>query len=661
MQASPLHYNIRAAAGNLALLLALASAAASAPPEFVRHAVNPESEFPACAAIDVNGDGRLDIVSGGWWYEAPHWKKHFVREVEVIRGRYDDYSNLPLDVNGDGFLDLISANYRSQKIYWIEHPGKSLGPWKTHVVDEPGPSETARLVDIDGDGRLDILPNTRDFVAWWELLPAESGSRAPRWARHELPKELAGHGLGAGDMNGDGRVDIVGPNGWAEAPQDRRRDRWLFHADFKLHRDSSIPILVWDVDGDGDRDIVYARGHGFGLYWLEQLQPADEGKRTGGGSVKTSRAWQLHAIDTQWSQSHSIEMADLDGDGTPELIAGKRHLGHDGRDLGEWDPLWIAVYAFDKKQRSWDRRVISYGGKAALGLDPKVVDLDKDGDLDLIAADRSGLFWFENLQKDKDAFSRDLDVPFRKGSREPYRDHSKLLAYFDEDHFQRTGQSEFKPVKDGQTWAHRREHILAGMQQAMGPLLEPSRRVPVDMRVIEETQTSKYLRKRIDFASEPGDRVPAYLLVPNDLRGPAPAMLCLHQTTKIGKGEPAGLGGLPNLHYAHELAERGFVCIVPDYPSFGDYPFDFKAAGDRYASGTMKAIWNNHRAVDLLESLAEVDRDKMGVIGHSLGGHNALFTAAFDQRLKAVVTSCGSSRNLPRSKSRQPRRRATRR
>jgi acetyl esterase/lipase len=118
-------------------------------------------------------------------------------------------------------------------------------------------------------------------------------------------------------------------------------------------------------------------------------------------------------------------------------------------------------------------------------------------------------------------------------------------------------------------------------------------------------------------------------------------MLCLHQTTAIGKDEPAGLGGLPSLHYAHELAKRGYVCIVPDYPSFGEYPYDFKIQGAHYASGSMKAIYNNQRALDLLESLPEVNRDRIGVIGHSLGGHNALFTAALDERIKAVVASCG--------------------
>ena len=140
-------------------------------PMFRVHAINPDSTFSACAAIDVNRDGRLDVVCGGWWYEAPTWKRHFLREVEVIRGRYDDFSNLPLDVNRDGWPDLISANYRSKTMYWIAHPQSELGAWPTHKIAAPGPSETARLVDVDRDGSVDLLPNGTTYAAWWELLP----------------------------------------------------------------------------------------------------------------------------------------------------------------------------------------------------------------------------------------------------------------------------------------------------------------------------------------------------------------------------------------------------------------------------------------------------------------------------------------------------------
>jgi pimeloyl-ACP methyl ester carboxylesterase len=116
-------------------------------------------------------------------------------------------------------------------------------------------------------------------------------------------------------------------------------------------------------------------------------------------------------------------------------------------------------------------------------------------------------------------------------------------------------------------------------------------------------------------------------------------MLCLHQTVKIGKDEPVGIGGKPNLRYAKELAGRGYVTLAPDYPNFGEHAVDPYALG--YASASMKAIWDNLRGVDLLGTLDEVNPDRVGVIGHSLGGHNAIFTALFDPRLKAVVSSCG--------------------
>ncbi len=173
----------------------------------------------------------------------------------------------------------------------------------------------------------------------------------------------------------------------------------------------------------------------------------------------------------------------------------------------------------------------------------------------------------------------------------------------------------------------------------MGPLPDESRKPHLEVEELEKTELTKCIRKKITFAVEEGDRVPAYLLIPKDLKDKAPAMLCLHQTTAIGKGEPAGVGGKKNLKYAVELAERGYVTLAPDYPNFGDYKNDPYAHG--YQSATMKGIWNHMRAVDLLQSLPEVDKDRIGCIGHSLGGHNTLFAAAFDPRIKVAVTSCG--------------------
>ena len=603
----------------LACLVCPLAAASAEELAFRRHVLNADSTYSACAAVDVDRDGKLDVAAGGFWYryQAPDWQRHKLRDVEEIRGRYDDYSNLPYDVNGDGWTDLISANYRSQTLYWIEHPGKSLGEWNARVIEKPGPMETGRLADVDGDGRLDILPNGVKFAAWWEIVPAGQGSPTVSFRRHELPIEIAAHGLGIGDLNGDGRDDLICPRGWLEAPEDRRKGRWLWHPDFRLHRDCGLPILAMDVDADGDNDIVYARGHNFGLYWLEQQTGRDGPPR-----------WQLHAIDTSWSQLHALLVGDLDGDGRNEVVAGKRYMAHDGRDPGAFDPLMVCAYDYQPESRSWRRRVISRGWQVGFGLDPKLVDLDGDQDLDLICPGRSGLYWLENLRVGPGpATSVELETP-------DYDDHTQLLSY-------RAG-GEAHPIDERAKWNIRREHILHGMRQVLGDLPPATQRVPLDVKIESETATDAgYLRRKVTFTPEPGDRVPAWLLIPRELDGPAPAMLCLHQTIKIGKDEPAGLGGSPGLHYAHELASRGYVCIVPDYPGFGEYKYDFAAHRDRYSSGSMKAVWNNIRAVDLLESLPEVDPDRMGCIGHSLGGHNALFTAAIDQRLHAVVTSCG--------------------
>jgi dienelactone hydrolase len=167
------------------------------------------------------------------------------------------------------------------------------------------------------------------------------------------------------------------------------------------------------------------------------------------------------------------------------------------------------------------------------------------------------------------------------------------------------------------------------------------------------------LRRKISFRSDGSGRVPAFLFLPKDITAetgaaaktgaaPAlsavdsriPAVLCLHQTTEHGKAEPAGIQGDPTLKYALELAERGFITMAPDYPSFGDYTCRFDSQRD-CSSGTMKAVFDNIRAVDVLQAMPEVDPDRIGCIGHSLGGHNAIFTALFEERLKVVVSSCG--------------------
>jgi dienelactone hydrolase len=229
------------------------------------------------------------------------------------------------------------------------------------------------------------------------------------------------------------------------------------------------------------------------------------------------------------------------------------------------------------------------------------------------------------------AWTSDKTTPLRRETAF-YPDKTKLLVW-------RDSEGNEHPITTLAEWSSRRQHILANMQLVMGPLPDDSRKVPLDIRVMEVQNIPAGVRKKLSFAVEKGDRVPAYLFLPSNPQGKLPAVLCLHQTIAIGKGEPAALGGSENLHYAAHLAERGYVTLAPDYPNFGEYKFAAYEHG--YQSGTMKAIWNNMRAVDLLQSLPEVDGARIGCIGHSLGGHNAMFTAVFDTRIKALVSNCG--------------------
>jgi hypothetical protein len=199
-------------------------------------------------------------------------------------------------------------------------------------------------------------------------------------------------------------------------------------------------------------------------------------------------------------------------------------------------------------------------------------------------------------------------------------------------------------VQTRDDWLKRRAEILAGMQAVMGPLPGPEKRCPLDMHVEEEVDSGGHVRRLITYASEPGSRVPAYLLVPKTvLRGAVarvPAVLCLHGTDNVvGHGTVVGLGTRPNRQYASELADRGYVTLAPNYPLLAKYQPDLKALG--WESGTLKAVWDNIRGLDLLETLPYVKPGAFGTIGHSLGGHNSVYTAVFDDRLKVVVTSCG--------------------
>ncbi|HEY9171914.1 MAG TPA: alpha/beta hydrolase [Verrucomicrobiae bacterium] len=204
-------------------------------------------------------------------------------------------------------------------------------------------------------------------------------------------------------------------------------------------------------------------------------------------------------------------------------------------------------------------------------------------------------------------------------------------------------RGEVRPVRSKAEWKCRRAEILRGMQAVMGPLPGKAKRCCLDVRVEQEQDCDAYRRRLLTYESEPGSRVPAYLLIPKVARGARqkfPAVLALHPTD-MEYGHRVVVEKLRDNYraYAHDLAERGFVVLAPAYPIMANYHPDLKALG--YESGTMKAIWDNLRGLDLLDALPQVKHGHYGAIGHSLGGHNAIFTAVFDPRIKVVVSSCG--------------------
>ncbi len=218
-------------------------------------------------------------------------------------------------------------------------------------------------------------------------------------------------------------------------------------------------------------------------------------------------------------------------------------------------------------------------------------------------------------------------------------DRDKLLFFTD-------AAGKVQPVKSNADWVKRRASILEAMQSIMGPLPGKDKRCPLDVKIVEEVDCGKYVRRLITYQSEPGMRTPAYLLIPKELlskerkgRTPVPGILSLHPTNAKGFRVTVGLADTTNREYGVELAEHGYVVLAPPYPQLSDYNPDLKKLG--YQSGTMKAIWDNMRAMDVLDSHAFVKKGQYAAIGHSLGGHNAIYTAAFDERIKIAVSCCG--------------------
>jgi len=346
-----------------------------------------DERHESAGVFDVTGNGVLDIVSGAWWYEGPSFAKaHPVREIPAYGEYFDDFSTIPLDVNGDGRLDFLTGGWWGETLRWCENPGDSQKEWPIHEVAKTGPIETTRAWDVDGDGALEIVPNTpAGPLRVYKLITDDLGRGTGRFSEHLIGRGPQGHGLGFGDISGNGRGDFVLSKGWLEAPEEPLSGEWTYHADFDLGS-ASVPILVADVNGDGLSDILVGQGHGYGLSWWEQ-RIARDGTRT----------WVKHPIDPDNSQYHDMHWVDIDGDGRPELVTGKRYRAHCGHDPGADDP--VGIYYFKWNGESFTKQVIVYGAKreaTGLGIFSQVVDLNGNGRLDIVAPGKDGLYVFWN-------------------------------------------------------------------------------------------------------------------------------------------------------------------------------------------------------------------------------------------------------------------------
>lgn len=344
------------------------------------------------AIADVNNDGTLDIIAGRNWYAGPDFLARPLRLIDDWNGYVQSNGDHVYDVNGDGWADVVAGSFLPTEVHWYENPGAdglAKGVlWPEHLLTdtEASTNEITFLRDVSGDPTPEWVVNSWDkqtpLVVWQFATDADG---APSLEKAVLGTNGHGHGMGFGDVNGDGREDILVGTGWYERPADGDplRQAWTYHPDWDLH--ASVPMLLRDLDGDGRNDLIWGKGHDIGLYWWQQLEPAPDG---------TTR-WKEHRIDDRFSQPHALHWADLDGDGQDELITGKRKWAHNGNDPGGDEPPVLFYYEWNPQALAFTRHEIDVG-RVGTGLQIRTADMNRDGRTDIVVAGKSGTYLLTN-------------------------------------------------------------------------------------------------------------------------------------------------------------------------------------------------------------------------------------------------------------------------
>jgi len=341
------------------------------------------------AVGDVNHDDKIDILAGDVWYAAPDWKMHEVRPVgqyDGSKGYSQTFANFAQDVNGDGWVDSIIIGMPGEPCWWYENPKNKPGHWKQRMVVNSACNETPLFVDLLGNGRPVLIFAVRpkgqmvwfsvpnDLEGLWDMHAITAGPDAPGTKKYS-------HGLGAGDVNGDGRNDVLIKEGWWEAPKDRTDSNWKFHP-ANLGPDCA-DILVYDVDDDGDSDVITSSAHNYGIWWFEQLTPAD------GSQFKQ------HLILKEFSQPHAIRLVDINSDGVKDLVTGKRYFAHQGKDPGGHEPAVLYWFELRRPQKGQVKFVPhKIDDNSGVGTQFEVTDLNGDGRPDIVTSNKKGVHAF---------------------------------------------------------------------------------------------------------------------------------------------------------------------------------------------------------------------------------------------------------------------------